>query len=244
MENSTPHRPLEWRNHQPYSTQFEDIYFSTDNGLLESEYVFLQGNQLATRWQTLALPDFNIIETGFGTGLNFLNCAKLWLDTTNPPATLHFVSVEKYPLQLMDISKALALWPNLAELSHAFLAQYPTALLGNSITLFSGRIRLSLLIGDAITQLKTLNLKADAWFLDGFAPSKNPDMWHANLFEEMARLSQLDTTFATFTSAGDVRRKLLAAGFDVQKRTGFGRKREMLLGKFKGQRYETNSKVA
>jgi tRNA 5-methylaminomethyl-2-thiouridine biosynthesis bifunctional protein len=132
------------------------------------------------------------------------------------------------------MNRALALWPTLADFSSTFLTQYPAALQDNSIALFDGRIRLSLLIGDASAQLKSLQNPADAWFLDGFAPSKNPDMWQAALFQEMARLSHPETTFATFTSAGDVRRNLLAAGFQVQKRVGFGKKREMLVGNFKG----------
>jgi tRNA U34 5-methylaminomethyl-2-thiouridine-forming methyltransferase MnmC len=238
MEHLNPHSALEWRDHQPYSAQFGDIYFSSDNGLLESEYVFLQGNRLAERWQAYARQrtkfEFTIIETGFGTGLNFLNSAKLWLETVSADATLHFISVEKYPLSLPDMTRALALWPTLAGLSSTLLTQYPTAMQDNSITLFKDRIRLSLLIGDASAQLKKLHNPADAWFLDGFAPSKNPDMWQAALFQEMARLSHPETTFATFTSAGDVRRNLLAAGFQVQKRVGFGKKREMLVGSFKG----------
>jgi tRNA 5-methylaminomethyl-2-thiouridine biosynthesis bifunctional protein len=232
MQNTTPSHALEWRDQQPYSTQFEDVYFSSDNGLLETEYVFLQGNRLAERWQQLTSPAFTLIETGFGTGLNFLSCCQLWLQTAPPDATLHFISVEKYPLSLQDIKAALDLWPCLTPYTQDFLAHYPAILNGENIPLFNGRIHLTLLIGDAVTQLATLNAQADAWLLDGFAPSKNPDMWQPALFSQMARLSHAGTTIATFTSAGQVRRNLMAAGFNVQKRPGFGKKREMLIGHY------------
>ena len=232
MQNSNLSAILEWRNQQPYSTQFEDVYFSSDNGLQETEYVFLQGNRLADRWQHLPTQHFTLIETGFGTGLNFLCSCQLWLETAPSDATLHFISVEKYPLALPDIKAALDLWPGLTPYKQAFLAHYPAILSGESISIFNGRIRLTLLIGDAVAQLTTLKVQADAWLLDGFAPAKNPEMWQPALFSNMARLSHAGTTFATFTSAGDVRRSLIAVGFKVQKRPGFGRKREMLIGEY------------
>ncbi|PPC94320.1 MAG: hypothetical protein CTY33_04665 [Methylotenera sp.] len=232
MQNSNPSSALEWRDHQPYSSQFEDVYFSSDNGLQETQYVFLQGNRLAERWQALQTQHFTVIETGFGTGLNFLCCCQLWLETAPSDATLHFISVEKYPLTLQDLKTALDLWPDLTSYKQVFLAHYPAMLNGESISISDGRIRLTLLIGDAVTQLAMLNSPADAWLLDGFAPAKNPDMWQPALFSNMARLSHAGTTFATFTSAGDVRRNLIAAGFKVQKRPGFGRKREMLVGHY------------
>jgi tRNA U34 5-methylaminomethyl-2-thiouridine-forming methyltransferase MnmC len=230
MHNSNPSASLEWRNQQPYSTRFDDVYFSSDNGLQETEYVFLQGNQLAERWQQLETNQFIIIETGFGTGLNFLCSCQLWLKTAPPGSTLHFISVEKYPLSLQEITAALGLWPSLMECKQAFLSKYSALLDGNTISIFSNRIHLTLLCGDASAQLATLDCQADAWFLDGFAPAKNPDMWQPRLFSHMARLSHTGTTFATFTSASEVRRNLMAASFKVQKRVGFGKKREMLTG--------------
>lgn len=226
---------MEWRNEQPYSRQFGDVYFSSDNGLLESEYVFLQGNCLAARWQASTPTTFTVIETGFGTGLNFLNCAKLWLDNSPMDCRLHYISVEKYPLSIQDISTALELWPSLAPYKQTFLAHYPQALNNQNLRIYDGRIELSLHIGDATECLARLNRQADAWFLDGFAPAKNPAMWQAGLFQHMARLSHAGTTFATFTSAGEVRRSLIAAGFQVQKRVGFGKKREMLVGEYAGE---------
>ena len=231
---------IEWRDGQPYASAFQDVYFSTDNGLLETDYVFLQGNELVNRWQSLNANTFTIAETGFGTGLNFLCAAKLWLETAPKEARLHFISVEKYPLSLVEITAALRLWPTLNALSEPFLAQYERLLNGaTSILLFDNRIQLSLLIADATEAYQSnyvehTNLIVDAWFLDGFAPAKNPDMWQAALFKNMALLSNTSTTFATFTSAGAVRRALMNAGFVVIKQSGFGKKREMLRGYFVG----------
>jgi tRNA 5-methylaminomethyl-2-thiouridine biosynthesis bifunctional protein len=147
---------------------------------------------------------------------------------------LHFISTEKYPLSQADITQALALWPELSQISTPFLAEYTHAIQsGTPLFLFESRIKLSLLIGDATLGLKALNLNhnsVDAWFLDGFSPAKNPDMWQPALFAQIAALSNTQSTFATFTSAGDVRRGLIAAGFSVQKKNGFGKKREMLTG--------------
>ena len=235
---------IEWRDGQPYASAFQDVYFSTDNGLLETDYVFLQGNQLANRWQSLNTDTFTIGETGFGTGLNFLCAAKLWLETAPKKAKLHFISVEKYPLGLLAISKALSLWPTLTELSESFLTQYEHLLNGaTSIGMFDNRIQLTLLIGDATEAYQSKDIKnkrpvVDAWFLDGFAPAKNPDMWQTALFKHMALLSNTNTTFSTFTSAGAVRRGLTDAGFAVIKQSGFGKKREMLRGYFVGDANE------
>ena len=225
---------VEWRDGQPYASAFQDVYFSSDNGLLETEHVFLQGNQLLSRWEQLNTPTFTITETGFGTGLNFLCAAELWLETAPKDAVLNFTSVEKYPLTLQDITTALQLWPQLSAFSTPLLSQYATLVDTKTINLYDNRIQLNLLIGDATEQLSHLQNKADAWFLDGFSPAKNPDMWQPTLFAQMARLSHPNTTFATFTSAGMVRRGLASVGFKVNKRSGFGKKREMIDGHFVG----------
>lgn len=231
---------IEWRDGQPYATTFQDVYFSSDNGMLETEHVFLQGNALAERWQQLNTNTFTIAETGFGSGLNFLCTTKTWLATAPEHAILRFISVEKYPLGLADITQALQLWPELNNLTTPLLEQYQQLLNGlQSIMLFNHRVELCLFIGDVSTGLKAIkqtytNPQIDAWFLDGFSPAKNPDMWQPALFEHMARLSSSQTTFATFTSAGAVRRGLAAAGFKVNKRAGFGKKREMLYGTYTG----------
>lgn len=232
---------IEWRDGQPYSIQFQDVYFSSDNGLAETDYVFLQGNNLASRFQQFSSfqpsesKKFTIIETGFGTGLNFLCAARLWLSIAPQNVRLHFISTEKYPLTYSDIVAAQSLWPDLSPVSTEFLVSYKKLADGSATAyLFDERIELTLLIGDANITLKDLNITADAWFLDGFAPAKNPGMWQAELFSHMARLSKPGTTFATFTSAGLVRRGLQAAGFKVNKHPGFGKKREMLIGRYEG----------
>ncbi len=226
---------IEWRAGQPYSTQFQDVYFSSDDGLAETDYVFLQGNDLINRWKNLNAKNFTIIETGFGTGLNFLCVCEKWLSLAPEQATLQFISAEKYPLSLQDMTIALQAWPNLEYFSQALLAQYlQTITKKTSVTLFNGRVTLNLIIGDANTCLSKISSPANAWFLDGFAPSKNPDMWSEALFKQMARLSNNSTTFATFTSAGAVKRGLNTVGFSVNKKTGFGKKREMLSGFFLG----------
>ncbi|MDO9366640.1 MAG: tRNA (5-methylaminomethyl-2-thiouridine)(34)-methyltransferase MnmD [Methylotenera sp.] len=221
---------VEWKQGQPFAGAFQDVYFSSDHGVLETEHVFLQGNDLSNRWQQLNTDTFTIAETGFGTGLNFLCAAKLWLETAPKDAILNFTSVEKYPLTLQDITTALKLWPELSALSLPLLKQYTTLIDAKSISLYGNSVQLNLLIGDATEQLARLQNKIDAWFLDGFSPAKNPDMWQPALFEQMTRLSHQNTTFATFTSAGMVRRGLISAGFKVNKRSGFGKKREMIDG--------------
>jgi tRNA 5-methylaminomethyl-2-thiouridine biosynthesis bifunctional protein len=233
---------LEWRNAQPYSSQYDDVYFSTDDGLAETEYVFLQHNQLEQRWCELENNTFTIAETGFGTGLNFLCAWQLWQKHASKTAQLHFVSTEKFPLSHADLKQALALWPTLKVLSDALLAQYQNITNGFHRLIFDeGRVSLTLLIGDANQTLPQLKAQVDAWFLDGFAPAKNPEMWQPTLFQQMARLSHTQTTFATFTSAGEVKRGLQSANFEVQKAPGFGKKREMLFGQFAGKRSRTEA---
>ncbi len=229
---------LEWHHQQPYSTAYDDVYFSSDNGLAESDYVFIQGNHLHERWQT-ALPNqtFSIIETGFGTGLNFCCTAQAWLNSS-AQGKLHFISIEKHPLSADAIQKALSLWPSLDSISELLCANYQTfadnQTAGKVSLSVLPNIKLTIYLGDVVDQLSLIKTKADAWFLDGFAPAKNPDMWQAEVFNAMASLSQLGTTVATFTSAGLVRRGLSDVGFNMQKRTGYGKKREMLIGKWQG----------
>lgn len=233
------HAVLEWRDGLPYSTQFDDVYFSVSpdhpqHGLAETRYVFLQHNQLQQRWQQLPSDcpsHFVIVETGFGSGLNFLAALQLWRQTAPTHAHLHFVSVEIAPFTLQDLQTAHAHFPELAEASLALCRQYRLLQPGmNQLELPEFSTSLTLHIGDSAQILPPLNLKADAWFLDGFAPAKNPRMWQPYLFECMARCAHAGTTFATFTSAGLVKRGLQSAGFEVQKTRGFGHKREMLCG--------------
>ncbi len=209
------HAHIDWNEQgQPLSAEFADVYFSKQSGLDESRYVFIQHNQLTERFQQLdnSTP-FVVAETGFGTGLNFLTCWQLFLQQAPEQARLHFISVEKYPLHAADLQLALALWPELEPLSAQLLQQYLVIQPGYQHFIFQqGRVCLTLLIGEASEQLSQLDAKVDAWFLDGFAPSKNPDMWSDALFSQLARLAKPQTTLATFTSAGFVRRGLQAAG--------------------------------
>lgn len=192
---------LDWLDGQPVSVAFGDVYFSRSSGLEETRHVFLRHNQLAERFAALP-PDgqFSIGETGFGTGLNFLCAWQHFLQHAPATARLHFISAEKYPLTAQDLSQALALWPELASQAQQLLRQYDVLSHGwHRFVLEGGRILLTLLVGDVLEVLPQLDARIDAWFLDGFAPSKNPDMWQAELFQIIARLSAPGATFATFT---------------------------------------------
>ena len=242
-ERTLSHPELSWQDGLPIASQFNDPYFSRDNGLAESQHVFLQHNGIPDRWQQwpwAQQPSFCILETGFGTGLNFLLSWQAWqhyqASLAQPDGWLHFTSIEKYPLSPEQLTQALALWPELSALAKQLLAQYPLPLPG-AHTLYwpDERISLTLYFADIATALPELSGPVHAWYLDGFAPARNPDMWCDSLYLHMSRLSQIDeppmaTTVATFTAAGEVRRQLQGAGFSVQKQTGFGRKRDMLAG--------------
>ncbi|MDG6774578.1 bifunctional tRNA (5-methylaminomethyl-2-thiouridine)(34)-methyltransferase MnmD/FAD-dependent 5-carboxymethylaminomethyl-2-thiouridine(34) oxidoreductase MnmC [Thiomicrorhabdus sp. ZW0627] len=234
---------VEWTEENvPFSEQFDDFYFSTDDGLQEVEYVFLRHNFLEQRFSELK-PNgwFRIAETGFGSGLNFLSVAKLWFETAPDYAQLHFISFEKYPLSFADLERAHQSYSSLDGWSKELRENYPLLLPGwHDVWLFDGRIRLTLWFGDVLAGLPEFDAsegsKVDAWLLDGFTPAKNPKMWQPSLYQQMARLSHSETTFATFTAAGDVRRGLQKAGFEVDKDVGFGKKREMCFGRLAQQR--------
>lgn len=223
---------LDWRDGQPYSTHYQDIYFSRASGLEETRHVFLAQNRLAERWA--ALPDdavFTIGETGFGTGLNFLCAWQLWMRTAPGSARLHFLSAELHPILPADLRRALALWPELAAEADELLLQYHAFAPGwHRLAFARGRVVLTLLVGDAAETLGRARAAVDAWFLDGFAPARNPGMWTEALFAAVARLSARNASFATFTSAGAVRRGLQTVGFAVEKVAGSGSKRHILRG--------------
>lgn len=226
---------IDWQQATPVAPAFDDPYFSRDNGPAETDHVFVAGNKLAERLASLpAQAQFSIGETGFGTGLNFLRACECFLNHAPADARLHFISTEKYPLHRNDLARALRCWPD-AALADDLLAQWPAATAGFHRRQFAGgRISLTLLQGDSSAMLRQLHYPVDAWFLDGFAPARNPDMWQPALFTELARLSRPGTTLATFSSAGFVRRGLQDAGFVMQRAPGFGRKREMLTGVISG----------
>lgn len=231
---------LEWREQQPFSIQFNDVYFNIDPenphaGMEETDYVFIDKNRLIERWKSRSQNVFTIAETGFGTGLNFLRTWQHWLEYyslfPNQNCRLHFISTEKFPLNKNELAQALHLWPQLSELSQRLLSQYHTFTPGFHRLYFdNSAVTLTLLIGDSVEMLKQLHASVDAWYLDGFAPSKNPDMWSAKLFHEMQRLSHVGSTFATYTAASTVRKGLINYGFQVNKSRGYGKKREMLYG--------------
>ena len=225
---------LDWdQDGIPVSSQFGDIYFSKQNGLAETRYVFLEKNNLSKRLNQLAqtpFPRLCIGETGFGTGLNFLSAWQL-RDEIVPECRLHFVSVEKYPLSRDDLIKALSFWPELNIYAERLISDYPALTAGwHHVSFYDHRVELNLFLGDALEGYSDYQGTIDAWFLDGFAPAKNPPMWSNTLFMELARLSHEGTSFSTFTAASAVREGLKKAGFEVNRTRGFGRKRHMLTG--------------
>ena len=237
MTTEMPNAQIDWDDQgRPHSRVFDDVYFSDKSGLEETRYVFIEQNALAERFTALPANGQLVIgETGFGTGLNFLCAWQLFEQSARPDARLHFISVEKYPLTRDDLQRALALWPELATYSEQLLAAYFAIHPGfQTLTLAGGRVTLTLLIGDALEQLPHLDANIDAWFLDGFAPAKNPDMWTPELFAQLARLAAPHATISTFTSTGWVRRALNDAGFKMKRTPGIGHKWEILRGVFVG----------
>ncbi|PJZ57475.1 bifunctional tRNA (5-methylaminomethyl-2-thiouridine)(34)-methyltransferase MnmD/FAD-dependent 5-carboxymethylaminomethyl-2-thiouridine(34) oxidoreductase MnmC [Leptospira barantonii] len=224
---------LSWKeNSTPISEQFGDIYFSPENGLEETKHVFIQGNDLQNRWRNSNIQNsFCILELGFGTGLNFFTTWKEYIEHKDR-FRLHFISIEKFPLNREEISKALSVFPELAEIKEEFLRSYEDLIPGmNYFRFLDGRIHFTLYLGDVADALREISGKVDAIFLDGFAPSKNPEMWQESTLSHLKNLSKIGTTFATFTVARIVRDSLTSVGFDLEKRPGFGRKREMLTGR-------------
>jgi len=219
-----------WKESSPFSLSHNDIYFNPDHGQQESNYVFFRSNKLDKTHSTSLFT--TIGETGFGTGLNFLVTTHEWLKIPLKK-NLIFISTERYPLKKQDLIKALSSSASKLSLTAELIDKYPTNNKGfHSLQFRDGKIKLLLMLGDAAESFSRLEAKVDAWYLDGFAPSKNPDMWSPELFEQIGRLSKPGTTFATFTAAGIVKRGLRDVGFDVRKQKGFGRKREMLVGTF------------
>lgn len=234
-------------NMVPVSGEFGDVYFSHADGLAESRHVFLAHNQLPERLANLSPRQcFTIAELGFGTGLNLLATWQLWrqLRDTHPQlatARLHFITTEKFPIPLADLTQILALWgqraPELTETIELLLATYPPLIAGcHRLNFFDDNLTVDMWFGDAAESLAKLALNTstkpapciDAWFLDGFAPSCNSTLWAENIFAQMQRLSRPKTTAATYSCAGIVKRALKDCGFEIKKVKGFGRKREML----------------
>lgn len=211
----------------PVSTRFDDPYYSKADGLAETRHTFLEGNHLAARFANCK-DTFTIAELGFGTGLNFLATCILWRQVAPATARLNYLSFERYPLPASDIRHALSRWPKLSKAAEALLAHWNTDL--EFIEFTDTSIEATVFLSDANTRLPQLSFQADAWFLDGFAPSRNPDLWSAELMQAVFRNTCSGGTFATYTAAGWVRRNLQEAGFEVSRIPGHGTKREMMTG--------------
>jgi tRNA 5-methylaminomethyl-2-thiouridine biosynthesis bifunctional protein len=224
-----------------YSTKFDDIYASSQGALAQARHVFLNGNGLPERWSQSGC--FTIVETGFGAGFNFLATWQAWRETAPADVRLHFVSVEKHPFHRQDLERIHERQPALREISAQLRERYPPLLPGfHRLHFDGGRVTLTLLFGEAAAMLRQLQARADAFFLDGFAPSKNPHMWSGEVFAQLARLAGPEATLATYTVAAAVCHGLSEAGFVIEKRPGFANKREMLCGRYRGAEADAASR--
>ncbi len=216
------HAAIEWKaGGVPVSTRFDDPYFSLDDGLAETRHVFLTGNALPARFT----PGFHIAELGFGTGLNLLTALQAWR-ASGTQGPLRFTSFEAFPMTAQDMARALDAFPDLGDLATPLLDAWSTG----DTEIKTDHLEAEIILGDARQTLPAWQGKADAWFLDGFSPARNPELWDAALMTQVARHTTLNGSFATYTAAGHVRRALEVAGFTVQRQPGYGRKRHMTSG--------------
>ncbi len=223
-------------NDTPIANRFGDCYYSRNDGRGETQHVFLAGNDLPARWRLSVR--FTIAELGFGTALNFLETVRCWRALmTDDAARLSYVSFERYPLTAAEMTRALAQWSELAAMADPLLAAWPPAEGRNKFDM--GAVNLVLFVGDANICLPEWDGLADAWFLDGFSPAKNPDLWGRDLMDQVAAHTKPGGTFATYTAAGWVKRNLQNAGFEVDKMPGFGPKRDCLKGRIAVRRDST-----
>tara|TARA_R110002051_G_scaffold1008_8_gene5015 strand:+ start:6382 stop:7074 length:693 start_codon:yes stop_codon:yes gene_type:complete len=215
--------PLLWRDTDagrvPVSERFNDPYYSLNGGLDETRHVFIGGNALPARFN----HDLHIGELGFGTGLNLLVAWADWAATPDRGA-LHFTSFEAYPMAKSDMAASLAAFPEVADLGTTLLAAWTA---GDGPVTLAPNLTLEVIIGDARQTLPSWAGRADAWFLDGFSPAKNPQLWEPALLQSVADHTAPNGTAATYSAAGHVRQSLTTAGFDVTRAQGFGRKRHM-----------------
>jgi tRNA 5-methylaminomethyl-2-thiouridine biosynthesis bifunctional protein len=225
----TPARLVWGADGTPISDCYDDVYHTTAGGPAQAEQVFMAGNGLPARWQ--GQQRFVICETGFGLGLNFLATWAAWRADPAACRFLHFVSIEKHPFSATDLKTAHALWPQFADLAAELQAKWPPLLPGtHRLWLDQGRVMLTLVFGDAVEKLRHIEAEVDAFYLDGFSPAKNPDLWSPAVCKALARLAKPGATLATWSVAGSVRQALTEAGFQLEKRPGFGGKRQMLVG--------------
>lgn len=220
---------LEWHEgDMPYSPLFGDHFYCRTDGRLECGHVFLSGNRLPERWR--GQSSFVIGELGFGTGLNFAETWRQWKVHRQPDGFLHFISFELYPMSRETIARALSRWPEISGEADALTKTWPDDRAGIVRIELDAQTRLSVVCGHALEGVASADPKFDAWYLDGFAPSRNSDMWSADLMRLVFEKTRPGGTFSTYAAAGFVRRNLAAAGFAVERREGFAGKREMLCG--------------
>jgi tRNA U34 5-methylaminomethyl-2-thiouridine-forming methyltransferase MnmC len=219
------HTDLKWDdNGVPVSSRFDDPYFSVDNGLDETRHVFLGGNDLPARF----CDGFHVAELGFGTGLGFLTTVQAWQES-GTLGHLHFTSFEAFPMTALEMARALSAFPELTELAGPLVDQWAVK---TQLIQYAPNITLEVVLGDARQTLPNWTSKADAWYLDGFSPAKNPELWTLELMQAVADHTTATGTAATYTAAGFVRRGLRDAGFQVGRIAGYGRKRHMTVAKF------------
>lgn len=224
MPADEPNAKLRWEDGDlPVSSRFDDPYYSRADGWAESRHVFLDGNGLTERFSSA--ETFRIAELGFGTGLNVLAAWELWRRVAKPGAVLNVTSFEMFPLAPTEMARAWQPWPQIATLGATLLDHWK-----DCVATPDG-LYLTVIDGDARAALPAWEGQADAWFLDGFAPARNPELWEPDLMRSVFERTAAAGTFATYTAAGHVRRALLESGFQVEKVAGFARKREMLVGK-------------
>lgn len=214
---------LDWRDGVvPVSRRFDDPYYSLDNGWAETAYVFLQGNGLPDR----LVPGFQVAELGFGTGLNLLSLCDC-VTRAGVAGPVRFTSFEAFPMSAADTEAALQHFPETAPYAAPLIAARTQGLTRWTM----GAVEVELILGDARATLPAWAGNADAWFLDGFAPAKNPELWAPELLAQVAQHTRAEGSFATYTAAGAVRQALGQAGFQVERIPGFGRKRHMTIGR-------------
>lgn len=213
----------------PRSAIFGDTFYAQDNGQAETAYVFMDGNGLPERW--VSAGNFSIGELGFGTGLNFLETWRHWIAARSPSQQLVFTSFEAYPISANDMARALAPWDTLNPLSKALISRWRELPTLPALWQMDEQTRLQIIPGKAEGSVADWDGLADAWYLDGFSPAKNPEMWSPHLMQQVHDHTAENGSLATYTAAAQVRRNLEAAGFTVTKRKGFAGKREMLLGR-------------
>lgn len=217
----------------PYSPEYDDVYHSADGAMGQARQVFIAGNELPARWRDR--EDFTIVETGFGLGLNFLCTWQLWRGDARRAKRLHFVSVESTPFSREDLAQLHAAWPELGDLAAELRRQWPPPIRGSHRLHFeSGQLTLTLILGPAETALPALVARADAIYLDGFAPAKNPVLWSPAILRRLTKMAAPGATLATWSVAALPRETLGQAGWRLEKRSGFGQKRDMLAGSLPG----------